>query len=214
MKRFIWMAAATVALISCPSAPPPEQRQQDVVSPTVQEKEEIITYQDRDLGIPIPAWVRTSELDLQNSPDYKDFYVFKFMEEGESLRGAQLAAERLQAGPAIASQINQRVQAKFVGAEVGDRNLMESYMENVVKSLADAQISGMRTQSFWTKVRVTDPDGRVRDVYRVRVLATVPRQTLDTLVRQALDGAERERPLTEGQRAARARVRQAIEEGF
>jgi len=213
VKKIVLTTAVVLFFVSCGGAPQPA-KPDPVTNPAIQEQEVIISYQDKDIGVPIPAWVRTSELDLQNSPDYKDFYVFKFMEEGQDLRGAQLAAERLQAAPAIASQVNQRVQAKFVGAEVGDRNLMEAYMENVVKSLSDAQLNGLRIQNFWTKVRVTDPDGRVRDVFRVRVLATVPKQTLDTLIRRALDGTERERPLTEGQRAARARVRQAIEEGF
>lgn len=213
MKKILTIATVVAFFAGCGGSTPPPAND-PVANPPIQEQEVVISYQDKDLGIPIPAWVRTSELDLQNSPDYKDFYVFKFMEEGQDLRGTQLAAEKLQAAPAIAGQINQRVQAKFVGAEVGDRNLMEAYMENVVKSLSDAQIAGLRTQSFWTKVRVTDPNGNVRDVYRVRTLATVPRQTLDTLIRRALDGTERERPLTEGQRAARARVRQAIEEGF
>lgn len=213
MKKILAMTAVAVMFASCGGSTPPPAND-PVTNPSVQELEVVITYQDKDLGVPIPAWVRTSELDLQNSPDYKDFYVFKFMEEGQDLRGTQLAAEKLQAAPAVASQINQRVQAKFVGAEVGDRNLMETYMENVVKSLSDAQIAGLRTQNFWTKVRVTSPDGQVKDVYRVRTLATIPRQTLDTLIKRALDGTERERPLTEGQRAARARVRQAIEEGF
>ncbi len=213
MKKMLIAAAVALLFASCGGSTPPPAND-PVANPPVQELEVVITYQDKDLGIPIPAWVRTSELDLQNSPDYKDFYVFKFMEEGQDLRGTQLAAEKLQAAPAVAAQINQRVQAKFVGAEVGDRNLMEAYMENVVKTLADAQIAGLRTQNFWTKVRVTSPDGQVKDVYRVRTLATIPRQTLDTLIKRALDGTERERPLTEGQRAARARVRQAIEEGF
>lgn len=213
MKKMLIAAAVALLFASCGGSTPPPAND-PVANPPVQELEVVITYQDKDLGIPIPAWVRTSELDLQNSPDYKDFYVFKFMEEGQDLRGTQLAAEKLQAAPAVAAQINQRVQAKFVGAEVGDRNLMEAYMENVVKTLADAQIAGLRTQNFWTKVRVTSPEGQVKDVYRVRTMATIPRQTLDTLIKRALDGTERERPLTEGQRAARARVRQAIEEGF
>ncbi len=202
-----------MVLASCGGTTPPPAND-PLANPAVQELEIVITYQDKDLGVTIPAWVRTSELELQNSVDYKDSYVFKFTDEGQDLRGAQLAAEQLQASAAVAAMVNQRVQAKFAGAEVGDRNLMETYMENIVKTLADATLNGLRRQTFWTKVRVTDPEGKVRDVYRVRTMATIPKASLDTLIQRAMDGTERERPLNEQQRTARARVREAIAEGF
>jgi len=213
VKKIVLGMAAALVLASCGGTTPPPAND-PLNNSAVQELEQVITYQDKDLGVTIPAWVRTSELELQNSTDYADVYVFKFMDEGQDLRGTQLAAERLQAAAAVAGQVNQRVQAKFAGAEVGDRNLMETYMENIVKVLADAQLNGLRTQSFWTKVRVTDPEGNVRDVYRVRTMATIPKATLDTLVQRAMDGTEAERPLNEEQRTARARVREAIAEGF
>lgn len=208
-KSFVFtaIALALVVLSSCGSAP---------VAPAAKKTEEILSHQNSAFGGQPPFWVTTETYEIEKSPDWADLYAFKFEANGESQRGAELAASQLDAMQVIAQQVSVRVQAKFAGAEVGDRNLIESYMENIVKNVAEAKFSGLKREgTYWVRIRMFNDDETVKgEEYRVRVFYSIPKKLLDDQIQKVIDGTEADAPKTEGERTARLRVREALAEGF
>jgi hypothetical protein len=102
---------------------------------------------------------------------------------------------------------------KFAGAAAGDMNKLEGYMEQVVKSLSDATITGYKqVDNYWVQMRYYKPDGNVdEDAYTYLALYTIPKAVLDELVRKALDeAAVANRPRSPDEETARKRVKEAF----
>jgi hypothetical protein len=177
----------------------------------------VLQHKNTALGGDIPFWVTMEEVDIEAMDEYEGTYAFKFDSgPAENLKGAEYWVDNFDARNNIAAQIRTRVQQKFAGAAVGDMDMLETYMENVSKSLAEAEYSGLRRRgTFWVEQRSFKDDGS-KDVDRFiyYVFFTIPQENLDQKVEEALAGADAEAPATEEERTARARVREAFSGGL
>ncbi len=197
-----------LALIGCASAPAPQKQEVKAVA-----KFEIVDHKNATLGGDVPAWASMDEGDLEQDPKFEKFYVFRFEENGKSLDGVRTWANNFAAQSEIAKLINTRVQQKFAGAQVGDKDKVESYFENVVKTLADAKISGYRKfGDYWVLKRYLKPDGSPdREEYVYYVLYTIEKGTLDKLIQDAIAGTAAK---TEEEKTAQQRVKEIFAEGL
>jgi hypothetical protein len=194
----------------------PEPSAGPQISPTVKQAD-LLDHKNRVFQKPIPDWVSLEQGQIEALPQYKDFYAFKFDESGRSLDGVKLWAQQFSAGAAIATTVKTRVQVKFDGAAVGDKNEVGSFFEGAMKRLSDATFSGYReAENYWLQQRHYKQDGSIdREEYTYYSLYTIPRKTLDGLVSKALNDEDtQEKPKTENEKAARERVKTLIEQGF
>jgi len=186
MKKFAFVALllAFAVLASCASKPEPSTSGAAPVSPGPAYK--IVNNQNADFGGSVPSWVTANVFDLENNdPSYKDMYVFKFEGTGSNLEGTKLKVDQLNAAAEIARYISLRVKALFTGAQVGDDKDIETYMENVVNTLAQVTVTGFRkVDSFWVQRQYFD-DGRLE--YSYRVLYTIPQSVVKKLMNDAAD---------------------------
>ena len=109
--------------------------------------------------------------------------------------------------------VSTRVRQVFAGAQVGDQDFVETYFENVVKIVAETQISGLRKYGdFWVLKEYVSTDGRAGDrEYAYYTLYTVDRDIVHELIRRAIDGVS---ATTEEELTARERVRQILRDEF
>ncbi|AEJ60559.1 hypothetical protein Spith_0273 [Spirochaeta thermophila DSM 6578] len=214
------LALVVLAVAGCKGAPeekPQEPKPQVEVKP-VAKKPDIIDHKNYKWGKDVPDWVLMDVAELEQLPEYKDLYLFKFESpRAKDLEGARLYVENMQAATEIARQVSLRVQQKFAGAAAGDLDRLETYMETVVKTLAQATIVGFKKlDDYWVLMRYYREDGSVEeDAYTYVALYGVERRTLDELVRRALENADEQvKPRSEEEKTARDRVKEAFEEGF
>ena len=114
---------------------------------------------------------------------------------------------------ALAALIQNKVKDKFVGAAAGDKDFIETYMEEVVKSVSEGEFSGFREQDkFWVRKRYFDQDGNVdHEEFRYLFLLTVPKKEIADAVKRAFDGTK---PETAEEVSAKERVLEAWGDGF
>mgnify|MGYP006273833813 CR=1 FL=1 len=168
----------------------------------------VIQHENSTLGGGIPDWVTEDEGALEMSSDFEGMYVFKFTETGESLEGVRAIANNMSAPSEIARLINTRVEQKFAGAQVGDQDFVETYFENVVRTLAQAQISGFRKYGdFWVLVEYNDGTRE----YQYYTLYVMEEERVENLIDEAISGTETE---TEEETTARERVREIFADGL
>ena len=125
----------------------------------------------------------------------------------------------MNAAAAFSNQVSLRVKEKFAGAQVGDKDKVESYFERVVKTLSETEFSGYtKASDWWVQLRWLADDGKtaLKDEYRYLFLFTIPREMLDMQIKKVIDGtAELDPPKTEDEKKARERVAEALfEDGF
>ena len=158
-----------------------------------------------------PDWVFQDEEELASN--VKDYYVFKFQQSGKDLDGLKLWTRGFVAASEIARVVSTKVKDKFVGAAAGDKDKLETYMEEVVKSISKAQFSGARKKaSYWWQIRKVGADGSVEEVYEYFLLYYVPKEQIDGAIRRALEEADKRiKPKSEDEKTARERVKKAIE---
>ncbi|MDR1626367.1 MAG: hypothetical protein LBT33_07480 [Spirochaetia bacterium] len=218
MKKIVYVlvfAALIASLAGCGSSAAAPG-----TSPTVASDvrlPDLLDHKNLAFGRDVPDWVMLEQGEIEELPKYKDFYVFKFEESGSSLDGVKLWAQQFTAAATIAQQVNNRVQVKVGGANVGDRNETGGYIEMALKSLSDATFSGYKeAENYWLKRRHYKQDGSVdREDFTYYSLYTIPRKTLDGLISKALnDTSVQEKPKTENEKAARERVKALLEEGL
>jgi len=117
----------------------------------------------------------------------------------------------------VARMVSTRVMNKFVGAQIGDKDMVETYMEEVAKILAVAEYAGARQKAdFWVYQQYYDDAGKPTDkVYRYLLLYTVPREQIDAAIQRALDAQSgKAKPKTEEEQTARDRVKELFNEGM
>ena len=138
MKKIVYPLIVAVVLLTVivgcagePDAPP--------VTVTAPPEYEIIDHKTRDFGGTVPDWVTKSASELESSAKYADHYVFTDDQMGKDLEGLKLWARGFSVASEIARMVSTRVEDKFVGAAAGDRNSLETYLEEVVKSVSEAQ---------------------------------------------------------------------------
>lgn len=163
-----------------------------------------------------PEWVFTSQEDQEKSEKFKGQYVFIFDETGENLDGLKAWVRSFAATTEVARMVSTRVMNKFAGAQVGDKNQVETYMEEVAKILAVAEYAGARrVDDFWVLQQTyTDKGQPDKKQYRYLLLYSVPREQIDAAIQRSLDGAGATKPKTEEESKARERVQQLFSEGL
>ncbi len=211
MKQFrlIGCCLATVLLMvgllgSCAGGPRIQEP-----SMSVEYRPEILDdmyHQARD----VPEWVFLEVGELED--DDAEDYLFKFIESGKNLDGLKLWSRGFSASSEIARMVSTEVRTTFAGAAAGDKDMLETYIEEAVKSISKAQYSGARKQGeYWWKVRKTEADGTIEDVYEYFLLYAVPREQIDAAIRRSLDEADAKlKPKNEEEETARKRVKEAF----
>ena len=217
MKKLVYMLPVllvlAMALVSCGSAPPAEEpaaEEEAAMESAAVVEPVLIDHKNKALGGSAPDWVFQNVLDLEADSKFDGTYVFKPESMGKDLDGTIAMLSGMEVPTQVARQVSLRVQNKFVGAQVGDKDMLESYMENVTKSLAEAQITGLRQiDTYWLKF---DEGG---DLYfRVLQLYTVPKVEIQAAIDRALEGAGAQKPKTEEENKARARVQELFGDGM
>ncbi|MCD6123427.1 MAG: hypothetical protein J7K04_16465 [Spirochaetales bacterium] len=210
MKKLIFLPLAVIAVFfsSCAGSPKVEK------PAMIQEaKPEIIDDQYHGAR-ETPDWVFLDENELLTKE--KDYYVFKFQETGKDLDGLKLWTRGFTASSEIARLVSTKVKDKFVGAAAGDKDKLETYMEEVVKSVSQAQYSGaLRKASYWWQIRKVKVDGSVEDVYEYYLLYYVPKDQIDSAIERALQDMDKKvKPKSEDEKTARSRVKEAFSNGL
>jgi hypothetical protein len=202
MKKILLLLAVLAVFtlaISCvskpePAPPTPEPTAKPTAPPKPTEPPppppRIIEHKTSDFGGEVPAWVTKTVLEIEEDPQFADYYVF--IEDhpgGKDLMGLKAWAKEFAAADTIAGMIYNRVKSKFVGALAGDINMVETYMEQVVKNVSEAEYSGMRiVEEFWVLKQYFKSDGSVdKEEYRYLFLMTVPRTAIADAIGRALD---------------------------
>ena len=136
---------------------------------------------------------------VEKLPDFAGKYIVVVQQDGKDLTGAQLAASRLDAQATISQLISTRVKDTFAGAQVGDKDKIETYMERCVKSVSEAQFSGFAQEAdWWVKLQTFTADGKPDDPDVSRHPGLGHRQD---------HAPETDRPDPQGQRRDRAQDR-------
>jgi hypothetical protein len=218
MSLIALLAALFIGCASPPPPPPPPEpeKEETKLDEPLAKKPDLIDHKNYKWGTQPPEWVTMDVEEIESMDKYEASYVFKFESpRAQNLQGAQLWLDNFQAASQIAQQVSLRVQSKFAGAAAGDMDMLETYMEQVVKTLAEATITGFKkVDDYWVQMRYYKPDGSVdEDAFTYLALYTVPEEILDEMVRNALDNTG-EKPDTEEEKTARDRVKEAFDEGF
>ncbi len=221
MKKFLPVLLVVLTIISIagcvskpPVAPPPPVA---VIAPF-----EILQHKGTTLGVTMPpAWIEaslTSPKAVEKLPDYAGKYVVVVDVTGKDLEGTSLAAQRLNADTEVARFLSLRVKDTFAGAQVGDKDKIETYMERVVQSVSEVKLSGfMKAADWWVQVRWYKPDGKKtwdKDEFRVLQLYTIDKTVLDKQLEKILSGVAASEPKTPEKQRAIDAVQGAFYEGF
>jgi hypothetical protein len=211
MKRvgYVLLMAVVLFAVGCASEPKEKKPAVEVAAPP---EFQIIDHKTRDFGGAVPDWVTKSATELETTAKYKEFYVFVDDQIGRDLEGLKLWARGFSIGSQIARIVSTRVEDKFVGAAAGDRNALETYLEQTVKSVASAQYSGARVEEdFWVKRRKLSDKS---EDYRYLFLVTVPRKQIDDAIGRALKDADQAAKPTPDKQTAINRVKDAFDKGL
>ena len=207
MKRVLGIVVivAFAFLGSCTSTPKVEKPQM-----VKEAKPEVIDDQYHGTR-ETPDWVFMEPDEI--AAKVKDYYVFKFMRSGKDLDGLRLWTRGFVASSEIARLVSVKVKDKFVGAAAGDKDKLETYMEEVVKSISKDQFSGARKKaSYWWLIRKVNADGTVEERYEYFMLYYVPKDQIDKAIERALAEADKKvKPKSEDEITARERVKKAFE---
>ena len=149
LKKAIVLIAAAVLLASCASQPKVEK-------PVVTQEGKVQVIDDQyHLSRETPDWIFLEPAEIEKASEYKGLYVFKGVSTGKDINGLQLWVKNFVVSSDLARFVSVRVQDKFVGAAAGDIDKLETYMEDVVKSVSEAQYSGARiVKQYWWQILI------------------------------------------------------------
>lgn len=200
-------AIAVFVVTGCASAPETQPAEFDEAS------FRIVEHKNSTLGGDVPDWTSMDVGELEQDERFEGKYVFRFEETGKDLSGVKTIADNMSAPSEVARLISTRVEQVFAGAQVGDQDMVETYFENVVKTVSDAEINGLRKYGdFWVLKQYVDEDGAAGEKeYAYYSLYTIDEEIVAELVDRAIEGLEAE---TEEELSARERVRQVLEDEF
>jgi hypothetical protein len=211
-----------VAVVGCGSTAPAKPTEPiKPPAPTVKAyPPQIIEHKGTAFGRDYPKWMDAA-LDgpkaVEKLPDYANKYIVVVQEDGADLTGAQLAASKIEAQSTIAGLISTRVKDTFAGAQVGDKDKIETYMERAVKSVSEATFSGFAMESdWWVKLQTFTSDGKAdKQVYRVIQIWGIDKDSLKAQVDKVLKGeADKEPAKTPEKQKAMDLVQQSFFDGF
>jgi hypothetical protein len=222
MKKILfWLClVCTLALVIGCSTPAKvaDEAKEDMADQALVKRPDILDHKNYKWGKDVPDWVFLDNMQLEEVGDFKDFYMFKFESpRAQDLQGAELWTKNFTAAAEIAQTVKNRVQVKFAGAAAGDMDMLETYMEQTVKSLADATYTGFtKVDDYWVQMRYYKPDGDVdEDAFTYVILYKMPKDVLDELVQNSLENSEAvDKPKTEDEKTARNRVKEAFSDGL
>jgi len=208
MRRdFVFLGVALVVffVVGCAGGPPTAPAEFEEVS------FKIIEYKNSALGAEVPDWVTKDVGELED--DFEDEYIFRFEQTGENLTGVKNIADNMNAPAEIARLVSTRVQQKFAGAQVGDEDFVETYFENVVRIVTEAEISGLRKYGdFWVLKEYYDEKGNPTErEYEYYTMYRISRDHVDDLIDRAISGLDAQ---TEEEQTARERVREILDDGI
>jgi hypothetical protein len=220
VKKLV-IAATAIALVAlvftgCPSAP---QGPASTPVPADTTPFKVIQHKGTTLGVnDVPKWVTAS---LEGNSKLEALYPGRYCVVVDftagDLEAAKVLASEMNARKEIANRISTRVQAKFAGAQVGDKTKVESYFENVVKVTTDANFTGFSQEAdWWVQIRWYKTDGKVdREEFRYLILFTIDKALLDKQISDILNKANKvDPPKTEDEQKARDLVNKAITTDF
>jgi hypothetical protein len=192
MKKMLSLALALALLafvFGCKSAPEDTGPKGSLEVEGMAYPPKVLEHKNTALGGDPPDWAFMEMDELEATDKYADFYVFKFDQTGENLEGVKAWTRSFAAATEVARMVSTRVMNKFAGAQVGDRDMVETYMEEVAKVLAVAQYSGARRAGdFWVLQQTfTDKGEPDKRQYRYWLLYTVPREQIEDAIQRALD---------------------------
>jgi hypothetical protein len=174
----------------------------------------IIDHKTKDFGGDVPDWVTSTPMELESQPAFQGLYVFIIDSTGKDLQGLQLWARGFTAPSEVARMVSTRVEDKFVGAAAGDMDMLETYMEEVVISVSEAQFPGLRTaDNFWVKKQNRNNTSQIE--YRYLFLVTVPVSSINLAVERSFNQVvDQNPPKSEDEQTAINRVQDAFEGGL
>jgi hypothetical protein len=211
----LFLVLAMTACVVKPSTKEDEKETEEAVKVEEGALEEwvIVDHRTKDLGGNVPRWVTKTPLELQKEDMYKDYYVFIEDQMGKDLDGIKIWATNFSVNANIARMVANRVENRFAGAAVGDKDMVETYMENVVKAVSAASFARVVIEDeFWIK-RQNKTNGEIE--YRYLFLVTVPRSEIDAAINRSFqEASEQSKPKTEEEKVARERVQEIYDEGF
>jgi len=223
MKKFLsvlLVVLAVFAISSCVSQPKADAPKvaETVLTP------DILEHKGTALGANVPAWImsyiESGASAIEKLPEYKGKYVIVIDSEGQSKQGTLAAMDNMDAPVQISRYLSTRVQAKFAGAQVGDRNQLEEYFENVVKTVSEAKFSGfMAGPDWWVYLQYYKPGAKSksevdRRVYRVIKLYSIDQEILQKQLEKYLNDVEAAVAKTPEKQRAIDAVQSAFYEGF
>jgi hypothetical protein len=180
---------------------------------------QILMHKGTSFGKDYPKWMDAA-LDgpkaVEKLPDFANKYIVVVEQDGQDLTGTQLAAERLNAQTTISSLISTRVKDTFAGAQVGDKDKIETYMERCVKSVSEATFSGFSKESdWWAQLQTFTPEGKPdKQVYRVIAIYGIDKALLQKQIDKLLSNVAKDEPKTEQKQRAMDLVQQSFFDGF
>ncbi|MFP4375841.1 MAG: hypothetical protein ACLFP4_02255 [Spirochaetales bacterium] len=208
MKMAKWAAfvVAVALLASCASGPDTQPAEMEEAS------FRIIEHKNSTLGGDVPDWTSMDVGALEEESRFEGRYVFRFEETGQNLTGVRNIADNMNAPSEVARLISTRVDQVFGGAQVGDQDFVETYFENIVRTVASAEINGLRKYGdFWVLKEYTGGSRAGEQEYAYYTLYTIEEEIVEELIDRAIENLDAE---TEEETTARDRVRQILDGGF
>jgi hypothetical protein len=206
--KFVGALAVLLALASCASAKKPGKPIADIDTKSVN-KPEIIDYKGSEFQMKFPEWVQAyiegDSSAVEALPKYAGKYCIIVDMDGQDKEGVILALSNLKAPVEIAGRVSTRVQQRFAGAQVGDQNKVETYMENVVKVAREASFSGFAKEGeTWVYLQYFKP-GKAKEpdkkIYRAYQLWTIDKAVLQQQIDKILNDEVEKAPSEEKVRA-------------
>jgi hypothetical protein len=180
---------------------------------------QILMHKGTAFGIPYPNWMEAALQGpkyVEKLADFKNKYIVIVEQDGKDLEGTRLAASRMDAQTTISALISTRVKDTFAGAQVGDKDKIETYMERCVKSVSQATFSGFAMESeWWVQLQTFTPDGKPdKQVYRVIQVWGIDRDLLQKQIDKILKDNAASEPKTPEKQRAMDLVQQSFFDGF
>ena len=154
---------------------------------------------------------------VEKLPDYANKYIVVVQEDGDRTSPASSSPPaRSTPRPTIAALISTRVKDTFAGAQVGDKDKIETYMERAVKSVSEATFTGFAMESeWWAKLQTFTTDGKPdKQVYRVIQLWGIDKDILKSRSTSSSTAPPPPSPRPSDKQKAMDLVQQSFFDGF
>jgi hypothetical protein len=218
------VVVTVLAVASCVSQPAPAPAPEGPKPSETVLTPDVLEHKGTALGANVPAWtmayIEGGAQGVEKLPEYKGKYVIVLDSEGQSKQGTIAAMDNMDAPVQIARYLSTRVQQKFAGAQVGDRDQLQEYFENVVKTVSEARFSGFATgPDWWVYLQYYKPGAKSksevdRRVYRVIKVYSINADILQTQLNKYLNETEAKVAKTPEKQRAMDAVQSAFYEGF